>query len=210
MKTVITLLVMAILLPYLTAQRATAQSFELEQLILNVTKLEQLRNILDKMKDGYEQLSKGYKTVRDLSKGNFDIHKVFLDKMLEVSPTVSGYYRVYEVMRKQKSILSEYGEALASFRDMQVFSTRELSYIESVYKGLVKRSGKELDDLLMIITSGQLRMNEADRLKRIDRIDANLTDQLNFLRYFNSNTNTLAAQKYRARQDMATLRSIYR
>lgn len=186
-----------------------AQSTELQQLILNVTKLEQLKAILKTMKDGYTTLSKGYNAVKDLSQGNFDLHQVFLDNLLQVSPTVKNYYRVYEIIQKQKSITSEYRNAFTQFKSMNVFNDGQLRYMEDVYTGLIKRSAKELDDLIMVLTAGELRMNDAERLKTIDKIDANVSDQLNFLRYFNKNNNITAIQKYRSLKDLESLRAIY-
>lgn len=47
-----------------------AQSAEIQQLILNIEKLSQFKKILSDMKKGYELLSGGYKTVKDMSEGN--------------------------------------------------------------------------------------------------------------------------------------------
>ena len=45
-----------------------AQSTEIQQLLLNVEKLAQLKKILSNMKKGYEIVSNGYNTIKDISK----------------------------------------------------------------------------------------------------------------------------------------------
>ena len=59
--------------------RASAQSAEIQQLLLNVEKLTQFKQILSDMKKGYQILEGGYNTIKDISEGNFSLHKAFLD-----------------------------------------------------------------------------------------------------------------------------------
>ena len=59
--------------------QVVAQSTEIQQLLLNVEKLAQLKKILSNMKKGYEIVSNGYNTIKDISKGNFNLHEAFLD-----------------------------------------------------------------------------------------------------------------------------------
>ncbi len=73
-----------------------AQSTEVQQLLLNIEKLSQLKKILSNMKKGYEIVSNGYNTIKDISKGNFNLHQDFLDGLLQISPTVRKYKRIAE------------------------------------------------------------------------------------------------------------------
>lgn len=193
----------------LSLPAARAQSNELIQLILNVEKLEQLKNILGSMKDGYDVLSKGYKAVQDVSKGNFNLHKVFLDKLLDVSPLVRNYAKVIQIIGAQKNILSEYKGALNSIRQMNVFRGNDLEYLEGVYENLTDRTAKSLDELILVITAGQLRMNDAERMAFIDRIHLDVTDQLQFLRYFNNKAIILGKQKQQGVEEATRLQSLF-
>lgn len=186
-----------------------AQSQELQQLILNLEKLNQLRAILDQMYNGYEIVSKGYNTIKDLSEGNFNIHKAFLDKLLEVSPTVKKYKRVAEVISLQKTLIREYKFQLEHFRGLHIFNTDDLDYLQKVYNNLFDRSLKNMDELLMVITTNQLRMNDAERLNAIDRIYSDMRDKLDFLRHFNNNTSVLATQKQRELNEARSLQKLY-
>lgn len=82
----LTVLILVLLIP-----RAQSQSQEVQELLLDVTKLEQFKQILKDMKSGYTLVMQGYTTVRDISKGDFNLHKVFLDGLMAVSPTVRKY-----------------------------------------------------------------------------------------------------------------------
>src|SRR5438552_2102449 len=90
---------------------ANAQSYETQQLLLDVQKLAQLKQILKDMKTGYEIVSKGYSSIRDISQGNFNLHQVFLDGLLQVSPVVKNYKRVADIVSYQLRMVKEYKAA---------------------------------------------------------------------------------------------------
>ena len=92
---------------------------------------------------------------------------------------------------------------------MASFNTNEIDYIGKVYSNLFNASLKNLDALLMVITASNLRMNDAERLKSIDKIDGNMQDQLIFLRQFNNNTSLLALQRAKESNDASTMQSLY-
>jgi hypothetical protein len=60
---------------------AAAQSAEVQQLLLNVEKLAQLKKILSNMKTGYQIVSGGYNTIKDISKGNFNLHQTSTEEL---------------------------------------------------------------------------------------------------------------------------------
>jgi hypothetical protein len=190
-------------------QPVKAQADELAQLALDIEKLSQLKKILTELYTGYEVLTKGYNTIKDLAEGNFNIHKVFLDGLLSVSPTVQKYKRIADIISDQESLVKEYKSALSRFQGLNVFSLSELSYLGSVYQNLLNSSLKNLDELLMVITANQLRMNDAERLTAIDRIYSDTHDKLDFLRHFNNNTGLLATQRRKEIEENISLKRLY-
>lgn len=181
--------------------KVQAQSEELQQLILNIEKLNQLRAILNELYKGYQILTTGYNTIKDLSEGNFSLHKTFLDGLLNVSATVKQYKRIADIVTIEQQIIKQCRKALPVFKDTHVFSEQELDYLEKVYSDIYDRSTKNIDELLMVITAGQLRMNDAERLNTIDRIYKEVKDKQEFLRYFNKKTALLGTQRKKASND---------
>lgn len=188
---------------------ASAQSSEAKQLMLNVEKLSQLKNILSDMKKGYTVVSQGYKKVKDIASGNFSLHEVFLDGLMLVSPEVKKYRRVADIISAQKSIVSEYKAALKAFRGADVFNPGELDYLGNVYSSLFEASLQNLEDLAMVITSSKLRMSDEERLKAIDRIFLDTSDKLEFLRDFNRGAVVLFRQKQKEKREIEQLKSYY-
>src|SRR6266542_6719166 len=78
-----------------------AQSAEIQQLLLDVQKLSALKGILNDMYKGYEIVSNGYETIKNISEGNFNLHEAFLDGLLAVSPAVQNYKRIANIINNQ-------------------------------------------------------------------------------------------------------------
>lgn len=197
-----------LLMIFLVQVRGFAQSTEAQQLLLNVEKLSQLKNILKDMKKGYSVISTGYNAVKNISQGNFSIHEVFIDGLMLVSPEVRKYRRVADIITYQKDILSEYKCALKQFRSADVFNATELSYLANVYASLFSQSLDNLDELTMVITANNLRMNDEERLKAIDRIFGDTSDKLTFLRSFNREAGLLMQQRRAARADLKGVKGL--
>lgn len=184
-----------IVLIYTSSYSASAQSQEAQQLLLNWEKLAQLKAILQNMYDGYEVVSKGYNTIKDISQGNFSLHQVFFNGLLEVSPVVRNYKRIADIIAFQRSIMQEHKKAFNYFRSSSSFTSEEINYMGKVYTNLFQQSLKSLNELIMVITAGTLRMSDDERLKAIDKIFTDMQDKLTFLRSFNSSTKMLAVQR---------------
>lgn len=180
----------------------TGQSYEARQLILDIEKLSQLKTILSNMKKGYQVLTKGYNTVNDITKGNFSLHQAFLQGLMDVSPAVRNYQKVTDIIKTQTQIVKEYKTAFVKFKKSGFFNLPELKYISNVYDNLFKKSLQNLDELIIVITSGKLRMSDDERIVAIDRIDKEISEKLVFLRSFNKENNILALQRSRETVDV--------
>lgn len=189
--------------------KAKSQANEITQLLLNVEKLAQFKQILSDMKKGYQIVSTGYNTVKDLSKGNFSLHKTFLDGLMQVSPAVRNYKKVADIVNYQVLLVKEYKNAYNRFKQDNNFTPQELDYLGRVYSNLFKQSLNNLDDLATVITANKLRMSDDERLKAIDKIFIDMQEKVQFLRHFNNNTTVLAVQRAKDKNDVNVLRNIY-
>jgi len=185
-----------------------AQSAEIQQLLLNIEKLSQFKKILSDMKKGYELLSGGYKTVKDMSEGNFSLHKTFLDALMQVSPVVKNYKRVGDIVNFQMLLVKESRNGLNRFVKSGSFSPMEIAYFEKVYGNLLNQSLRNLDELTMIITADKLRMSDDERLKVIDDIYLQMQDKLLFLRDFNKSSSVLVLQRVKEVKDVYASREV--
>jgi len=206
-KSAVVILALSVLVP--VSSRAQSIADCIEQLTLDYQKLAGLKSILQQMYQGYEVLSKGYNSVKEVSQGNFSLHEAFLDGLLVVSPTVRKYPRAADIISDQASLVSEYKSASSTFRQDRHFNPDEIGYMMDVYNHLISASLKNLDDLAMVMTDNKMRMSDAERLAAIDRIYTESHSQLSFLRRFDDEAYRTALQRSKESNDRQTLKNLY-
>ncbi|RYY89463.1 MAG: TerB family tellurite resistance protein [Chitinophagaceae bacterium] len=189
--------------------RASAQTAEAQQLLLNVEKLAQLKTMLSQLKKGYTVLVNGYSRIKGLTEGNFDLHHAFLDALFQVSPAVRNYPKIPVIISQQVALVKEYKAASRQFTASGLFLPEELSYFRKVYGNLFQQSLKNLETLSTVLTAGRLRMSDEERLKAIDRVAADMEDALSFLRHFNSGTRALGLQRAQEAGNVRVLKNLY-
>lgn len=193
----------------LCGTRLWAQTDEIQQLLLNVEKLAQHRQILADMKKGYALVTTGYRTIRDANEGNFSLHHGYLEGLLGVSPAVRQYRRVGEILSLQATLLQESGKALRGAGRGGTFSPEEVRYLDRVYGRMLRHSLDQLETLTGVLTTRQLRMSEEERLQAIDAIWREMQELLLAQRDFNRSLTVLAWQRTREGRRIAGVREIY-
>lgn len=188
---------------------SSSQSFEAQQLLLNYTKLVQLEEILDNMYKGYKILSAGYNTIKDISEGNFNLHKTFLDGLLAVNPLVAKYKRIPDIIHYQQMIVEQCKQGLARIRADGELTPEEIRYAERVYSNLIRQSLRKLDELVTIVTATKLRMSDGERLQGIDRLFREMAKKLTVLQSFNDYTHELARQRAKAKNELRTMHNLH-
>jgi len=189
------------------AQVSTAQ--DVQQLVLDIEKLTQFKAILTDMKTGYTLLTQGYNQVKDISQGNFNIHSTFLNSLMAVSPEVRKYGRIADIIKEQASIVSEYKSTLRQANAGGHFNAQELIYMNHVFSQLLTQSLNNLTTLANVLTAGNLRMSDAERLQTIDHIYSDTQNKLMFLRSFDNQVAILSLQREKAQNDVNTLQKLY-
>jgi hypothetical protein len=175
--------------------QTSAQSFEVQELLLDIQKLAQEKQLLSDLYNGYKVLSSGYGAIRDVSKGSFDLHRAFLDGLLAVSPTVRNYKKVADIITKETQILSSYQTAWSRVRQDPHFTPEEVLLAGTIYSALLDQTLKNLGTLTTILTDGALRAGDAERLQRIDALDRNMQDHWTFLQSFNNQAALLSLER---------------
>jgi hypothetical protein len=185
------------------------QSQEAKQLLLDVEKLAQLKALLANMKTGYNIIHKGTTAIRDISSGNFNLHKDFLDALMQVSPAVRKYGKIADIINYQLAIVKQYKSAFQQFKEDRSFTGEEIGYMGKVYANLFNESVKNLDELAMVITAGKLRMSDDERMAAIDKIYDSIEDQFSFLQDFNTSTQYLSLQRKSEQVEIEMSRRIH-
>lgn len=189
--------------------RGQSTSDLIEQLVLDFQKLQDMKAILQDMYDGYKILDQGYTQIKNIAQGQFNLHKAFLDGLLAVSPVVKNYYRVAAIITAEFSLVKEYKASSSRAHASGLFTGAELGYIDGMYSTLFSRSLQSIDELTMILTDGELRMSDAQRLAGIDRVYTEISGQLRAVRQLNDETSVQMMQREKETNDIQTLKRLY-
>jgi len=194
---------------FFLSSKSFSQTQAIQQLLLDVEKLTQLKSILTELKEGYQIVSNGYTNIKNISEGNFNLHDIFLESLLEVSPAVKNYGRIKDIIDAQLTLVKEYKNALKQFKESGEFSIDDVNYLEKVYANLFNYSLDNLQTMIMVITAGKLRMSDDERINSIDAVWKEVSQELTFLRHFNNEARILCLQRAKDKNDFSTMKQLY-
>ena len=198
-------LLLLVLCIMLSTSSARSQTQEVEQLIFNVTKLAQYKQILQDLQTGYQILSQGYNKIKAIAEGNFSLHSLFISGLLKVNPAIAKYKRVADIISDQLMLMRTYKSAYRILGASGMLRPYELDYVAKVYDGLVDKSLDNLESLATIITADKLRMSDAERITAIDQIYQGTHQMLGYLNVFNKDLAALVGGRKEAGKAGRTL-----
>jgi hypothetical protein len=137
------------------------------------------------------------------------LYKDYYEELQKVKTIITYYRRIKEITEKQVRLVEEYKRAWHLFKQDKHFTADELSYMGSVYSGILDESVKNLDQVFIVINSFQTQMSDAKRLEIInaaaDRIDVNYND----LKTFNQQGMVISLQRAKAQNDVDVVKKLY-
>ncbi|MBC6112815.1 hypothetical protein ACFOG5_19485 [Pedobacter fastidiosus] len=179
-------------------QKKTQQKYLLQQ----IAALEVYTSYLKK---GYEIVNGGLQTIRDISNGEFNLHNAFISGLKKVSPAIRNDVRVIEVIEMQLEI----GKAFRGIKSNPNLSVSNQLYIQNVRENLWEESLKDLEELLMVITSGKVEMSDDQRIERLNKVYFSMRDKSAFTQDFISEISLFIRQKEMEKRSIEQLRESY-
>ena len=187
----------------------SAQSFEVQQLTLDIQKLSQEKQLLDDLYKSYDILNKGYTAIRDIAKGNFDMHQLFLDGLLSASPAVRQYGRVKDILDLQLRLAASARSAWSAAQANPLLLPEEISTLGGLYSRLLGQSINDLGTLTNILTDGRLRADDGERLHQIDGLYSSMQTSWRSLQTVNSQAALLSLHRSADEQEIQQLLRLY-
>ncbi|EHQ24670.1 hypothetical protein Mucpa_0476 [Mucilaginibacter paludis DSM 18603] len=156
------------------------------------------------------QLSKLKLTeISDWSQKQKDLYNGYYNELWQVKSVIAYYERIKDITQKQAALVSQYNHAWNLLKQDKHFNAEELTYMQSVYSGILQESVKNLDEILVVINSFKTQMSDAKRLELIDkaadRVDTNCSD----LKEFNNQNYVLSIQRAKDENEVTTLKRYY-
>jgi len=196
-------------IPMLLFLQVKGQSVEMKQLLLNIEKLAQMKAQYQTMVQGYRTLENEYRQVNDLVKGNFLLHQEYLDGLWAVRPSVRQYGRIQTIVQRHRQMVDEYRIVLQQLQSARMLKTQELQGLQSSMAAVVNRSNGLLNDMMLVLTPGKLRMNDEERIGLINRVDEEGSELLQQFRSIVNGYSALVDRRMLRQREVKSIRSLY-
>ena len=136
------------------------------------------------VKQGYEIAQKGIATVQHIKQGEWNLHKDFFGSLEIINPLIKNSAKVSDIIAMEVGLIKSTNALVRECRQTKEFTFEEMAYLENVCNKLLRESSKNIDELITIITSGELKLKDDERINRIDNIYAEMQEKHVFMRSF--------------------------
>ena len=147
--------------------------------------------------------------ISDWSQKQKELYGNYYNELWEVKTWIAYYQRIREMTEKQTALVGQYNHAWGLLKSDKHFKLEELAYMQKTYSGILEESIKNLDQILLVVSSFKTQMSDAERLQLIDeaagRIEANSSD----LKQFNNQNIMLSMQRAHSMDEVSTLKKYY-
>jgi len=169
-------------------QKSTQKKYLLQQIAA-------LQVYINYAKKGYNIVSGGINTIRDIKKGDLNLHNTFFSSLKTINPKISRYSKVADIISFQVRIIKLARQTLQSIREANQFSVEEIEYCKMVLDALLDDCIQSITELIEIITPDKLQMTDDERLVRIDKLYLDMQDKFTFSNVMSEDISLLALQR---------------
>lgn len=137
------------------------------------------------------------------------LYKDYFDELQKVKLVLTYYHKVKEIAALQLAIAKEYKRSFDAVRQDTHFTPDEVSYMGSVYSGIIDESIKNLDGLYLVINSFATEMSDEKRMEIIDGVQKAIQRNYEDLRSFSSQNIQLSVARAKDHNDILVIKKLY-
>ncbi|GGG59751.1 hypothetical protein [Hymenobacter glacieicola] len=149
-------------------------------------------------------LANDMKVVSGKIKGIMDktqaLHDQWYSSLLQISAGVRNYRRVREIYTHQGEMINQFATAIPELRRKQL-TPAQLTEASTVYQGILQENVALLGELAGILSAGQAKMTDPERLEFIDNIADRIVKQHDLMNYFTGKCRAIAQHQAQQVQD---------
>lgn len=182
-------------------QKKTQKKYLLEQIAA-------LQVYIGYAQQGYTISKKGLNTINDIKRGDFSLHDGYFNSLKSVNPKIKGYARVADIIAFQLRIIKQSRQCMIAVRELNQFTTAEMEQCVLVFSNLLADCVKNIDQLMLLITSGKTEMKDDERLKRIDGLYTDMQNKYGFCSSYAEEMTLLTVQRMREQHEINLSRKL--
>jgi hypothetical protein len=175
-------------------QKETKRKYLLQQ----IAALEVYLNYVEK---GYRIAQAGLQTIHSIKAGDFQLHNSFFQSLDKTNPSIANWSRIADIVDLHVKILGQVKEGLSYLHNNAAFTIEERQYCAHILESLLKTSFDLIDEFLSFTTSGELSVNDAGRMQKIESVFCDLREQLGFVYSFGEDLKQLALLRQQEKRD---------
>ncbi|RAJ80118.1 hypothetical protein CLV59_105225 [Chitinophaga dinghuensis] len=183
-------------------QKKTQREYLIKQIAL-------LQQYIGYAKKGYDIAQKGLGTISQIKNGDLNIHRVFLNALKEVNPSLARYPKAVDVISSIVSMNAVSSKTIREVNSNNFMDAGNRDYTRQVLNNIRMENEKAADDLLQMFSNGILQLSDDQRLSRIDQLYAAVKDREAFLSAFISQLSMLIKQRHTEMADVEMSRIMY-
>jgi hypothetical protein len=138
-----------------------------------------------------------------------ELYAEYFDELWRVKTIITYYYKLKEIINKQKLLVSEYQNAYSLFNQDKNFTPEEIACMQKVYAGILRESMNNVDQIFMVINSFATQMSDAKRIEIISQIANDIENNFSDLRQFNNQNIIVSLQRAKQQNDVNVVRKLY-
>ncbi|MES2458880.1 MAG: conjugal transfer protein TraI [Bacteroidota bacterium] len=147
--------------------------------------------------------------IADWTKRQKEQYGKYFDELARIKSAIAYYQRIKDITQMQVRIVDDYNRAKGLFAKDKHFRPDELLYMETVYRGILDASLKNIDQLLLVVNSFKVQMDDAKRLEIIEQVAIKMQQNYNDLKAFNSQQIKLSLARAKDAGDLNIMKKLY-
>ncbi|MGN6569447.1 MAG: hypothetical protein ACTHJ0_15920 [Flavipsychrobacter sp.] len=168
-----------------------------------------METYLSGLKHGYKQTENGLATIHNLKSGSFNLNNDYFNSLSAVSPAVRENPKVADIQKMAADIKSGFNKLIQWERKQETVTTEDIRYLNRVAAHLTDECNKDLAMLSDVITPGKLQLNDADRIKEINAIYADMKDKYAFCLAFIDRMRNVTLRRQAEQRQQKLLKQLY-
>jgi flagellin-specific chaperone FliS len=137
------------------------------------------------------------------------LYKDYFEELQKVKLVLTYYHKVKEIAALQLALANEYKQSFDGIRQDTHFTPDEVSYMGSVYSGIIDESLKNLEGLYLVINSFATQMSDEKRMEIIDGVQKSIQKNYNDLRRFSIQNIQLSIARAKDQNEILMVKNLY-
>ena len=138
-----------------------------------------------------------------------NLYSGYYNELWQVKTALTTYWKVKDIIQRQAELVTEYKNAWNLLKSDQHFTIDELDEMYGIYSGILDRSLKNIDQLMLVCNALTTQMDDGKRMELIASADEEVEKNLADLRGFNNRNARLSLSRSEDEHDAAITRAMY-